>query len=273
MNFMKNYISPILLLLLFLTGCNTDEENVQTDTQTNLKINCHIVSDGNHYFDNNILVNLYDSEEEYLNPIGKPLYSKNIFMPFIRDHVAEEQSFSVNFDDIKPIKYWIKISCHDFYFNYHEILQNTECYELEYPLLENTTTTIEITTKWTRLESFNIRRIEIHDIPDWINSNIGDNVELSFFTEMYSIPHSGIIETEIDSRIATINNSYIIYEPLFINTDHNRKFITLSNIGSSTKKTYDIDINHLLKSNLYIGEKYIKLNDKNEIEYIIYGTW
>ena len=260
---MKNYISPILLLLLFITGCNKDEENIQSDTQTNLKINCHIF--GGNRDNHNISVNLYDSEEEYLNPIGKPLYSTNF--------IINREPFSVNFDDIKPTKYWIKIFCHDFYFNYHEISQNTECYELEYPLLENTTTSIEITTKWTRIESFNIRRIEIHDIPDWINSNIGDNVELSFFTEMYSIPQSGIIETEIDSRIATINNSYIIYEPLFINTDHNRKFFTLSNIGSSTKKTYDIDINHLLRTNLYVGEKYIKLNDKNEIEYIIYGTW
>ena len=118
------------------------------------------------------------------------------------------------------------------------------------------------------MNSCTVQKIEIYDIPDWIDSNIGDRVRASVF--------SGPSDVRLDSKIITIDNSFISYEPSnvtiswFYNYTHR---VTLSNINSSTPKYYEIDIFELLNSNTYFGNEYIKLNDQNEIQYKLYVTW
>ena len=273
-------MSPYLYLLFFiilLWGCEKNEVVIPNETSTSLTINWKHADYGNSSLKGNARVYLYDSEKEYKNPVGKAVMSKSladIYPPFGGTITPVN---SASFKNLQPIKYWVKIFNaynHDRLVEYNQ----DSSFTFQNPLVKNTVTAITIPTKRIYVNSYTIQKIEIYDIPAKINSGIGENVSLKI---LEAFP-SGYAADDVvlDSKIMTVTNSFITYEPNNITIKSFKSwwydpayYIILENTDSSTEEYYEINIFELLNSNSYFGNEYIKLNDKNEIKYKIYVTW
>lgn len=266
----------ILYITILLLGCEKNEQIIPRYDNSQLIINWQHQSYGNSSFKENAMVYLYENENDYKNPIAKAAYSQSLADLFPNGGVIKSEN-SATFDNLKPIKYWIKIFNA---YNHEGMVEHNQNYSftLQNPLIENTLTTVTIPTQRVYINSYTIKKIEIFDIPDWINSNIGDKVELKIY-ESFPSGYAGE-DRILDSKELTISDNFITYEPTNITINkfnswwwHPRYFIILNNIGSSDKKISEINIFQLLNSNAFWGEEYIKLNSNNEIEYKLYVSW
>jgi hypothetical protein len=284
---MNKYIF-ILFLLPFMMGCDKEEIDLQSDKHTNLIIYWDNPENGffGDGWKNYATISIYDSEEEYLNPTGKPvLFKKLEDVSYVYEHPQILlPKYKIHFNDIKPQKYWIK------FFNIYNksnesvIIEHNQNapFVFKEPLSENATTTIRVRPKNVYTRSFTIKKIEYYDIPEWIN--LKEKIELSImeipFDEYDRNPFdpSGYV---MDSKILLNEQSHISYEPNITidaigpnrNYYHSKIFVTLKNENFYLKNYDEINIIDLLISNAHFGNEYIKLNDNNKIKYKLYVDW
>lgn len=273
---MNRYLYVLVLFSLCL-GCE-ETEIIQTSNKfATLTVNWQHAFNGNSFEKENARVYLYDSEKEYKSLNGKAVASKSLSDIYPPHGGLITEVNSVSFDSLQPIKYWIKIFNS---YNHERLVDfnaDSEC-KLQYPLIENTHTTVTIPTKRVYIRSFTILKVEIYDIPTWINSKIGDKVELNL-SEVFPFGYAAD-DVLRDSRLVTLNNSFISYEPRnarissFNSWWHDPTYyVYLSTPGSVYKTGYEIKIFDLLNSNVHFGNEFIQLNDQNKIKYKLYVSW
>jgi len=273
---MRQYLY-LLFLVILLLGCKKNEIVITNETSTSLIINWKHPEYGNSSLKEKSMVYLYDSEKEYKNPVGKAVISKSLRDIYPPNGGTITPVNSASFDNLQPIKYWVKIFNS---YNHDRLVEYNQdsSFTFQNPLVENTVTTITIPTKRIHINSYTIQKIEIYDIPGWIMSGIGQKVSLKVYE---AFPFGYAADDVVrDSKIVAINNSFITYVPTKVTINRFKSwwfdpayYVILSNVGSSQEEYYEINIFELLNSNSYFGNEYIKLNDKNEIKYKLYVEW
>lgn len=271
-----NKIIYILILFSLFLGCEKNEIIIPTEEHSKLTINWEHPNHGNSSWKDNAMIYLYDSEEEYNNPIGQAIVSESV-----ADIHPEHGGFitpvnSASFNNLEPIKYWVRIFNA---YNHGKLIEyNTDAAcTFQYSLIENTSTTVTIPTKRIYVNSYTIKKNEIYDIPSWLYITNGDQVSAKIYE---NFPSSyGEQDKILDSKTVTMYNSSIIYEPsnVVINRfnswwyDPNYNLILTK--SGFLEEYYEINIFELLNSNAHFGNEYIKLNNQNEIKYKLYVTW
>jgi hypothetical protein len=273
---MRQYLY-LLFLVILLWGCKKNEVVIPNETNTSLTINWKHPEYGNSSLKDNARVYLYDSEKEYKNPVGKAILSKSLADIYPPNGGTITPVDSASFDHLQPIQYWVKIFNA---YNHERLIEYNQdsSFTFQDPLVENTSTTVTIPTKRIYVNSYTIQKIEIYDIPAGINAGIGQKVSLKVY-EAYPFGYAAE-DVVLDSKILTVNNSIITYEPTNATINSFKSwwsdpayYIILSNVGSTQEEYYEINIFELLNSNAHFGNEYTKLNDRNEIKYKLYVTW
>lgn len=273
-----NKIIYILILFSLFWGCEKNEVVIPTEENSKLTINWEHPYYGNSSWKDNAMIYLYDSEEEYSSPIGNFVLSESVADIYPEHGGTITPVNSASFNNLEPIKYWVRIFNA---YNHEKLVEyNTDsACTFQYPLIENTYTTVTIPTKRIYVNSYTIEKIEIYDIPSWLDITNGDQVTSKIF-ENFPSSFGSEQDKVLDSKTVTMNNSSIIYEPtnVVINRFNSWWFdpdyyVILNKSGSLSEEYYEINIFELLNSNAHFGNEYIKLNTQNEIKYKLYVTW
>jgi len=271
-----NKILYLLILFSIFGGCEKNEVVIPTEEHSKLTINWEHGFYGNSSFKKNAMIYLYDSEEEYNNPIGQAIISESVADIYPEHGGTIIPVNSVSFNNLEPIKYWVKIFNA---YNHEKLVEyNTDsACTFQYPLIENTYTTVTIPTKRIYVNSYTINKIEIYDIPGWLDIINGDQVSAKILQDFPS--SYGELDNVLDSKTVTMNNSSIIYEPTnvvisrFNSWWFDPDYYIILNKAGYFDEYYEINIFELLNSNAHFGNEYIKLNNQNEIKYKLYVTW
>jgi len=257
----------ILLIAIILIGCKKVEIVTPAEEKTELIINWKHPYYGNSSWKENAMIYLYENEDDYENHNSNPVLSQSL-----------SDLNTTSFNNLKPVKYWVKIFNA---YNHEKLVEHNQdsSYFFNYPLIENSITTVTIPTKRIYLNSYTIEKIEIYDIPSWLDINNGDQVTVKIF-EKFPSSYGSEQNKVLDSKTTTMNNSMIIYEPTNIVIDRFNSwwydpdyYIVLNKEGSLSEEYYEINIFELLNSNAHFGSKYIKRNNNNKIEYKLHVVW
>lgn len=258
---MNKVIYALLACVLFI-ACEKDEITIPKERETNLRVkwNLEHKSPGRKP---SARLDVYDSEEAFRDPIGKPIETKSL-EDALRDESARGNiEFGTDVYGLEPLKkYWLRIIHVNGRENYIETNNDDTSVVLE-PLFKNTHTTLSIDTKRHYLASYTFDRMEVNiPIHEFSPHRIGDTVNV--YLKRSSPSPLGKI---VDSTTAIINdNSFIIYESTNGYTHHTSLYTyqptyslhIRNKLGhGSSEVRADISIYDLINSNGYLGNKYI----------------
>ena len=257
-----------IILLVLILSCE-DSEIFETGPDIGsrtLKINWIRDEECENSDHSNAMIYLYDNEDDYLDSLGKPVYSQSL-----------SDSMSVTIKDTALSKYWVRLLNYssDYYFEH----KNDISFYIDYPVVKNTlsTFTFNVKTNYSIIYSFQINKIEIYNLLSY--AEIGDEIEIII------IQTSGIDDNVINRRIrikktVTDNNITITSRSMmsFLLESKYRYYIYIDDVKYCELDMLAIFGNLIQERKIIswdnlINQEYIKLNSNNEIEYKLDVTW
>ncbi|TKG94055.1 hypothetical protein EYV94_14975 [Puteibacter caeruleilacunae] len=269
---MKNKLLLLFFAVLF-GGCEETESEIPKSNKSKLIINWEESKSSSWYTRQTAKIYLYNSEEEYNKPMGKASYCIKVSdIDTESQHGKASSELMIPIENIEPARYWVRIFnvCRNEYLIEHN--QNTS-FLLEKRLIEGATTTVSLKTECERFSPYLLNKIEIFDLPSSIKSVEGKvSVKLWKSWDIYVSDDELLDEQEIaleDGRLTYNLNGITIDSYTRWGNDF---VIGVSEKGSSNVKYYEVNNLNLLRTNAYLGEEYIKMNNNN-IELKLYVSW